>query len=171
MTGRCFCCCENMAASNMHMHQVVCCLHLAMRFAAMHVCVLLLLCPCSNPDGTYSGTFSLKTDGFDDIITQQDYEQLLSSRFAGIPDQWIQPIAEQTIKQQANPAGECVGVINQQEPDKIPVKSAVCKLLSINSPCPAARSGSSSELTCGGVEFKTGTCCCGVMLCGCQGSE
>lgn len=59
-----------------------------------------------NPDDTYSGTFSLKTGGFDELKSVADYEQLLSTRFAGIPEAWVPEVAQRTFKQTPNPAGD-----------------------------------------------------------------
>lgn len=59
----------------------------------------------NDPDGSYSGTMSLKTGGFEGLKTPQDYEALLRSRFVGLPDDWIPAIAAQVAKQKASPAG------------------------------------------------------------------
>eukprot|EP00878_Enallax_costatus_P016055 GHUV01016834.1.p1 GENE.GHUV01016834.1~~GHUV01016834.1.p1 ORF type:complete len:473 (+),score=145.50 GHUV01016834.1:831-2249(+) len=60
----------------------------------------------NNPDGTYSGTFSLKTGGFESLQSIGEYESLLRTKFAGIPEKWIQNIAEQVSKQKPSPAGK-----------------------------------------------------------------
>eukprot|EP00877_Chromochloris_zofingiensis_P014865 jgi/Chrzof1/9632/Cz04g10110.t1 len=60
----------------------------------------------NDPDGSYSGTMSLKTGGFEGLKTPQDYEALLRSRFVGLPDDWIPAIAAQVAKQKASPAGK-----------------------------------------------------------------
>uniref|UniRef100_A0A383WAT6 FAD-binding domain-containing protein n=1 Tax=Tetradesmus obliquus TaxID=3088 RepID=A0A383WAT6_TETOB len=62
----------------------------------------------SNPDGTYSGTFSLKTGGFADLRTAADYEALLRKKFVGVPDDWVPAIAQQAAAATPSPAGKRV---------------------------------------------------------------
>eukprot|EP00879_Flechtneria_rotunda_P027663 GHRR01029642.1.p1 GENE.GHRR01029642.1~~GHRR01029642.1.p1 ORF type:complete len:239 (+),score=97.76 GHRR01029642.1:990-1706(+) len=59
----------------------------------------------SNPDGTYSGTLSLKTGGFAELTTQQQYEQLIRNKFAGVPDDWVPAIAQQVVNEKPSSAG------------------------------------------------------------------
>jgi hypothetical protein len=118
----------------------------------------------SDPDGTYSGTISLKTGGFEvggwqggwraggrwamdcisgavggpqlaarpslrptgtcpapnpttvptpkrtqTVKTPADFEALFRSKFKGIPEEWIAPIAQQAAGQRPSPAGEWEG--------------------------------------------------------------
>eukprot|EP00879_Flechtneria_rotunda_P010233 GHRR01010699.1.p1 GENE.GHRR01010699.1~~GHRR01010699.1.p1 ORF type:complete len:574 (+),score=201.61 GHRR01010699.1:88-1722(+) len=60
----------------------------------------------SNPDGTYSGTLSLKTGGFAELTTQQQYEQLIRNKFAGVPDDWVPAIAQQVVNEKPSSAGK-----------------------------------------------------------------
>jgi hypothetical protein len=48
---------------------------------------------------------SLKTGGFKELISAQDHEQLLRSKFVGIPEDWYAAVAEQAAKEVASPAG------------------------------------------------------------------
>jgi ubiquitin carboxyl-terminal hydrolase 48 len=59
----------------------------------------------SNPDGTYSGTMSLKTGEHATLTSTQQVEELLRSKFQGVPDHWIPDIAQQVVKETASPAG------------------------------------------------------------------
>jgi len=60
----------------------------------------------SDPDGKYSGTLSLKTGGFKELSSPGDYEQLLRSKFVGVPEEWYAPVAEQAAKEAPSPAGK-----------------------------------------------------------------
>ncbi|KAF8072714.1 kmo [Scenedesmus sp. PABB004] len=60
----------------------------------------------SNPDGTYSGTMSLKTGGFEGLATAADYEGLLRAKFVGLPDAWVPAIAAQVVNETPSPAGK-----------------------------------------------------------------
>lgn len=60
----------------------------------------------SDPDGTYSGTLSLKTGGFQALKTPSDFECLLTAKFKGIPEEWIPAVAQQAATQQPSPAGK-----------------------------------------------------------------
>ncbi|EFJ43553.1 flagellar-specific protein Ssa14 [Volvox carteri f. nagariensis] len=65
----------------------------------------------SNPDGTYSGTFSVQTGGFKSLGQQPaDYEAFLKSKFRGIPDAWRAPAAAQLAANPPSPAGKRVRV-------------------------------------------------------------
>ncbi|KXZ44087.1 hypothetical protein GPECTOR_74g701 [Gonium pectorale] len=70
----------------------------------------------SNPDGTYSGTFSLQTGSFADLKTPADYEAFLRAKFKGIPDDWIAPAAQQFAAGPASPAGKRVRVSHLHGP-------------------------------------------------------
>lgn len=50
---------------------------------------------------------------FESLHTRGDYETLLRTQFAGIPDDWIPNIAEQLAKQQPSPAGDTHPMICQ----------------------------------------------------------
>jgi 2-polyprenyl-6-methoxyphenol hydroxylase-like FAD-dependent oxidoreductase len=60
----------------------------------------------SDPDGTYSGTISLRTGGFESVKTAANFEAFLTSKFTGIPEAWIAPIAAQAAGQTPSPAGK-----------------------------------------------------------------
>ncbi|GFR39880.1 hypothetical protein Agub_g382 [Astrephomene gubernaculifera] len=64
----------------------------------------------SNPDGTYSGTFSLQTGGFRALHSPADYEAIMRAKFAGIPPEWLPAAAAQLAAAPANPAGKRVRV-------------------------------------------------------------
>eukprot|EP00878_Enallax_costatus_P040088 GHUV01046071.1.p1 GENE.GHUV01046071.1~~GHUV01046071.1.p1 ORF type:complete len:124 (+),score=7.19 GHUV01046071.1:126-497(+) len=44
--------------------------------------------------------------GFESLQSIGEYESLLRTKFAGIPEKWIQNIAEQVSKQKPSPAGD-----------------------------------------------------------------
>lgn len=48
-----------------------------------------------NPDGTYSGTFSMATGQHATVQGAEAYEQILRKRFNGVPPEWIPLVAEQ----------------------------------------------------------------------------
>eukprot|EP00798_Chlamydomonas_sp_ICE-L_P016017 gene16017-22155_t len=62
----------------------------------------------SNPDGTYTGTFSLAAGKFDELKTEEDYMDILKNKFVGIPEDWIKKIPSQLVKTKATPAGKRV---------------------------------------------------------------
>ncbi|KAG2449076.1 hypothetical protein HYH02_005825 [Chlamydomonas schloesseri] len=64
----------------------------------------------SNPDGTYSGTFSLQTGGFKDLHQPADYEALMRAKFKGVPEDWVPAAAQQLAAAPASPAGKRVRV-------------------------------------------------------------
>ncbi|GIL95578.1 hypothetical protein Vretimale_1533 [Volvox reticuliferus] len=70
----------------------------------------------SNPDGTYSGTFSVQTGGFKDLKTPADYEAFLRAKFKGIPEDWISAAAKQVAANPASPAGKRVRVSHMYGP-------------------------------------------------------
>lgn len=59
-----------------------------------------------NPDGTYSGTFSMRSGDHANVTSAAGYETILRTRFAGIPEEWVKPVADQAWKGQASPAGK-----------------------------------------------------------------
>ncbi|KAG2495591.1 hypothetical protein HYH03_006191 [Edaphochlamys debaryana] len=70
----------------------------------------------SNPDGTYSGTFSLKTGGFKALQTPAQYQAFLADKFVGIPKEWCSEAATQLAEGPANPAGKRVRVSHMYGP-------------------------------------------------------
>lgn len=59
-----------------------------------------------NPDGSYSGTFSMRTGQHATVRSAADYEELLRTKFFGVPKEWIPLIAEQVTGGVASPAGK-----------------------------------------------------------------
>ncbi|KAL6759374.1 monooxygenase [Haematococcus lacustris] len=62
----------------------------------------------SNPDGTYSGTFSLKTGEHEQLISQAAYESLLRAKFPSMPQDWVPEVAAQAVSSKASSAGKRV---------------------------------------------------------------
>lgn len=60
----------------------------------------------SNPDGTYSGTMSLKTGEHTTLTNKEQVEQLLKDKFTGVPEHWVPSIADQVLKEAPSPAGK-----------------------------------------------------------------
>ncbi|MEW5313392.1 MAG: hypothetical protein WDW38_004963 [Sanguina aurantia] len=60
----------------------------------------------SNPDGSYTGTFSLRAGGFDKLKTAADHETLLKGNFVGLPTEWIPEIASQVAGSTPSSAGK-----------------------------------------------------------------
>ncbi len=65
-------------------------------------------------DGTYSGTFTLRSGHWDGLGTCQQYQDLLASKFKGLPKDWVAGIAEQTYDQPAHSAGEGGGGLSAE---------------------------------------------------------
>ncbi|GAX76027.1 hypothetical protein CEUSTIGMA_g3470.t1 [Chlamydomonas eustigma] len=59
-----------------------------------------------NPDDTYSGTFSMCTGAHAKVQSVAAYEEILRTKFAGIPESWIPSIAQQVNGSPASPAGK-----------------------------------------------------------------
>ncbi|KAG1675257.1 hypothetical protein FOA52_016288 [Chlamydomonas sp. UWO 241] len=59
-----------------------------------------------NPDNTYSGTFSMRTGDHANVRSAAQYEEILRTRFAGVPEDWIPSIAAQASSKFASPAGK-----------------------------------------------------------------
>lgn len=155
LTYRCKC---SQQHAYIHMHSAAPSLQSIGRALLRHCTGICVILPCSNPDGTYSGTFSLKTGGFDDLKTPQDYEQLLRSRFAAIPDQWIPAIAEQTSKQHPSPAGVWEFIYSRSLPDQAIISHSIGCLrkaqpqywLLQKAPCPCLPAQQSKQWRCAG---------------------
>lgn len=59
----------------------------------------------SNPDGTYTGTFALRTGSFDNFKSAADYESFIRANFVGVPEDWVPQIAAQVAAAPANSQG------------------------------------------------------------------
>jgi len=60
----------------------------------------------SNPDGSYSGTFSMRTGEHDTFTTQASYEALLRDKFPSLPAAWVPEIAKQALAAKPASAGK-----------------------------------------------------------------
>ncbi len=55
-----------------------------------------------NPDGTYSGTISVRAGGWHELASLEEYQEMLATEFRGLPRDWVFDIAEQAFN---SPAG------------------------------------------------------------------